>query len=90
MLGFIVIAVIGSAIGYFGGRIHHDRYGLSHVLNGLIGLVGSLLAAFLTVWALGNGFEPNAYLDWRVWLAAAVGALVLVWLAGFLRGKQYE
>ncbi|MAT96994.1 MAG: hypothetical protein CL608_07620 [Anaerolineaceae bacterium] len=90
MLGFIVIAVIGSSIGYFGGRIYHDRYGLSHFMNGLIGLVGSLLAAFLTVWSLGNGFEQNAYLDWRVWLAAAVGAFVLVWLAGFLRGRQYE
>jgi hypothetical protein len=28
--------------------------------------------------------------DWCVWLAAAVGAFVLIWLAGFLCGRQYE
>lgn len=90
MVGFLIVVILGSAIGYFGGKIYHDRYGLSQILNGLIGLVGACFAAFLAVWTLGDGAAQDAYLDWRVWLAAALGALILIWLAGFLRGTQYD
>jgi uncharacterized membrane protein YeaQ/YmgE (transglycosylase-associated protein family) len=90
MIGFLVIALLGVGIGYFWGRIYHNRYGLGYLLNALIGLAGALSAAFFVVWLVGNGFESTAYLDWRVWLAAAGGAFLLVGLAQFLRGRQYE
>lgn len=90
MLDFFIIILIGSSIGYFWGRTHHNRYGLSHLLNGLIGLVGALLATFFTVWLIDNSNVPNPYAGGRVWLAASVGAFLLVWLAGFLRSRQYE
>lgn len=90
VISIIVIALIGGSIGYFGGQIHHDHYNLSHLLNGLIGLVGALLAALLAGWLLDASVVETAYFDLRVWLAAAVGAFMLVRLAGFLRGRQYE
>lgn len=90
MVGFLIVVIIGSSIGYFGGKIYHNRYGLSQLMNGLIGLIGACLAAFLAVWSIGDGAAPDAYLDWRVWLAAAFGSLGFIWLAGFLRGTQYD
>ena len=90
MIGFLVVAIIGALVGYFGGKIYHNRYGLSQLLNSLLGLIGAALAAFFAVWFIGAGPAPDAYLDWRVWLASAAGAFLLVWIAGFLRGTQYD
>ncbi|MBK8905187.1 MAG: hypothetical protein IPM53_28655 [Anaerolineaceae bacterium] len=90
MINFLVIAVLGAAIGYFWGRIYHNRYGLGHLLNALIGLVGALLGSFAAMWLTGSTITPAAPLAWGVWLAAGAGAFLLVAVAQFLRGRQYE
>ncbi len=90
MITFLAIVVIGLAIGYFGGHTYHNRYGLGYLLNALIGLVGALLGAFAAMWLTGSPLIPTNPLAWRIWLAAAVGAFLLVAVAQFLRGRQYE
>ena len=86
MINFLVIAVIGLGVGYFVGRLYHNRYGLGQWLNALIGLAGALLGAFVGLWLTTS----TAEFAWDVWLGAAVGAFLLVWLADFVRGRQYE
>lgn len=91
MINFLAIVVIGAAIGYFGGHIYHNRYGLGQLLNALIGLVGGLLGAFAAIWLTRSPITAlTMSFDWRLWLAAALGAFLLVAIAQFLRGKQYE
>lgn len=90
MITFLVIALIGVAIGYFWGRIYHNLYGLGHLLNALIGLAGALLGAFAAMWLTGSAFAMTTPFNWGSWLGAAAGAFLLVSLAGFARGRQYE
>lgn len=90
MINFLAVLVIGAAIGYFWGHLYHNRYGLGHLLNALIGLAGALLGAFVAIWLTRSPLALTTPFDWRLWLAAAVGALLLVAVAQFLRGRQYE
>ena len=89
MTGFILFILIGISAGLLTGKIHKNRYGLARFSNCLIGLVGALFAGSIAVIFSSSGLFIEQ-LTLTPIIAATAGAFFLVWLAGALRGTQYE
>ncbi len=62
-----------------------ERVGL--ILTTLLGIGGALLGGFLAT-ALGFGDPIDEFFDISTWLAAIVGALVILFLWNAIRGRQ--
>ena len=62
-----------------------ERVGL--ILTTVLGVVGALLGGFLAK-ALGLGDPIDEFFDISTWIAAVVGALVLLLLFNVIRGRR--
>ena len=62
-----------------------ERVGL--ILTTLLGIGGALLGGFLAT-AFGFGDPIDEFFDISTWLAAIVGALVILFLWNAIRGRQ--
>jgi uncharacterized membrane protein YeaQ/YmgE (transglycosylase-associated protein family) len=78
--------VLGTIAGYLAGFIVKGDEGLGKVGHVLLGIAGALVGGFATV--LFFGFDPITNpIEINSLVAAVVGSVVLVWLAGLASGK---
>jgi uncharacterized membrane protein YeaQ/YmgE (transglycosylase-associated protein family) len=61
--------------------------GVGIILTTLLGIGGALLGGFLAT-ALGLGDPIDEFFDLSTWVAAIVGALIILYLWNLLRGRR--
>jgi uncharacterized membrane protein YeaQ/YmgE (transglycosylase-associated protein family) len=62
-----------------------ERAGL--ILTTLLGVAGALVGGFLAT-ALGLGDPIDEFFDLSTWIAAVVGALIILWLWNAISGRR--
>jgi uncharacterized membrane protein YeaQ/YmgE (transglycosylase-associated protein family) len=79
IIGWIVLGLLAGAIAKL--VIPGEQPG-GFIVTTLIGIGGALLGG-LVAWALGVGDPIDEFWDWSTWIAAIVGAIVLllIWQA---------
>ena len=73
--------VIGIFAGWIAEKVMGGKQGL--VTNLIVGIVGAFIGAFLAS-ALNIGFAGF----WGSLVVSTVGAIVLLWIVGMVRGKR--
>jgi uncharacterized membrane protein YeaQ/YmgE (transglycosylase-associated protein family) len=63
-----------------------ERVGL--ILTIVLGVVGALLGGFLAK-ALGLGDPIDEFFDLSTWIAAVVGALIILWLWSMISSRRF-
>jgi uncharacterized membrane protein YeaQ/YmgE (transglycosylase-associated protein family) len=63
-----------------------ERVGL--ILTTVLGVVGALLGGFLAK-ALGLGDPIDEFFDLSTWIAAVVGALIILWLWSVVSRRRF-
>jgi uncharacterized membrane protein YeaQ/YmgE (transglycosylase-associated protein family) len=63
-----------------------ERVGL--ILTTVLGIVGALLGGFLAK-ALGFGDPIDEFFDLSTWIAAVVGALIILWLWSLVSRRRF-
>jgi uncharacterized membrane protein YeaQ/YmgE (transglycosylase-associated protein family) len=63
-----------------------ERVGL--ILTTVLGIVGALLGGFLAK-ALGLGDPIDEFFDLSTWIAAVVGALIILWLWSMVSRRRF-
>ena len=63
-----------------------ERVGL--ILTTVLGIVGALLGGFLAK-ALGLGDPIDEFFDLSTWIAAVVGALIILWLWSLVSRRRF-
>ena len=84
IIGWILLGLVAGVIAKAimpGG----ERAGI--VLTTLLGIGGALLGGFLAT-ALGLGDPIDEFFDLSTWVAAIVGALIILYLANLIRGRR--
>jgi len=61
--------------------------GLGLIMTTLLGIAGALLGGFVA-WLVGAGDPIDEFFDISTWLAAIVGALVILFIASRLGGRR--
>jgi uncharacterized membrane protein YeaQ/YmgE (transglycosylase-associated protein family) len=62
-----------------------ERVGL--ILTTLLGIAGALVGGFLAT-ALGLGDPIDEFFDISTWVAAVIGALIILWLWNAISGRR--
>lgn len=62
-----------------------ERVGL--ILTTLLGIAGALVGGFLAT-ALGLGDPIDEFFDISTWVAAVIGALIILWLWNMISGRR--
>lgn len=63
-----------------------ERVGL--ILTTVLGIVGALLGGFLAT-ALGLGDPIDEFFDLSTWIAAVVGALIILWIWQAISSRRF-
>jgi uncharacterized membrane protein YeaQ/YmgE (transglycosylase-associated protein family) len=63
-----------------------ERVGL--ILTTVLGIVGALLGGFLAK-ALGLGDPIDEFFDLSTWIAAVVGAVIILWLWSMVSRRRF-
>jgi uncharacterized membrane protein YeaQ/YmgE (transglycosylase-associated protein family) len=84
-MGVIAWIVLGAVAGFIAEHLTGKRTGV--LLATIIGIIGALLGGFLAkvlfgVQTLGTFFDPST------WLTAIIGAVVLFFVFGAVRGRR--
>jgi uncharacterized membrane protein YeaQ/YmgE (transglycosylase-associated protein family) len=79
IIGWIVLGLLAGAIAKL--LIPGDQPG-GIIVTGIVGVVGAVIAGFVAQ-AIGFGDPIDEFFDWSTWIAAVIGAVVLllVWQA---------
>ena len=83
-MGFIAWIVVGAIAGFLANQIMGSREGL--LLMVVLGIVGGLLGGFVATSVLKIGSVNGINVESIV--IATLGAIVIVFLAGFARGSR--
>ena len=82
---------VGSCSGFLAGVIAKAILpgveGVGIILTTLVGIGGALLGGFLAT-ALGLGDPIDEFFDLSTWVAAVVGALIILYLWNVIRGRR--
>jgi uncharacterized membrane protein YeaQ/YmgE (transglycosylase-associated protein family) len=62
-----------------------ERVGL--ILTTLLGIAGAIIGGFLAT-AVGFGDPIDEFFDISTWIAAVVGALLILWLWGMISSRR--
>ena len=86
-MGIIGWVVLGLIAGVIAKKIMPgaERFGI--VITTLLGIGGALLGGFIAT-ALGFGDPIDEFFDLSTWLAAVLGALILLYLWNVLRKQR--
>ena len=84
IIGWIVLGLLAGMIAkaIFPGV---ERFGL--ILTTLLGVGGALLGG-LVASLFGLGDPIDEFFDLSTWVAAVLGALVILWIASAVRGRR--
>ena len=76
IIGWIILGILAGVIAK--ALLPGDQPG-GIILTPLIGIAGALLAGFIAQ-AIGFGDPIDEFFDWSTWIAAIVGAVVLLFV----------
>jgi uncharacterized membrane protein YeaQ/YmgE (transglycosylase-associated protein family) len=86
-VSIIAWILLGLLAGIIAKRITPTGEDLGIILTTLLGIAGALLGGFLAM-ALGLGDPIDEFFDVSTWLAAIVGALVILFAWNALSGRE--
>ena len=86
-MGIIGWVVLGLIAGVIAKKIMPGAERIGIVITTLLGIGGALLGGFIAT-ALGFGDPIDEFLDLSTWLAAVLGALILLYLWNVLRKQR--
>ncbi len=86
-MGIIGWILLGLLAGLIAKAIVPGAERVGIILTTLLGIGGALLGGFLAT-AFGFGDPIDEFFDISTWLAAIVGALVILFLWNAIRGRQ--
>jgi uncharacterized membrane protein YeaQ/YmgE (transglycosylase-associated protein family) len=84
-VGVIAWIVVGAVVGFIGEHLTGQRTGF--LLATIIGIIGALLGGFLAK-AMFGVQTLDTFFDLSTWLTAIIGAVVLFFLFGAVRGRR--
>ena len=87
-MGIIGWILLGLLAGLIAKRIMPGADRLGVILTTLLGIGGALLGGFLAT-AFGLGDPIDEFFDLSTWVAAIVGALIILWIANAVRGRRF-
>jgi len=83
IIGWIILGILAGALAK--AILPGDDPG-GIIVTGLIGIAGALIGGFVAQ-ALGFGDPIDEFFDWSTWLAAIIGAVVLLLIYRALVGR---
>ena len=86
-MGIIGWVVLGLLAGVIAKKIMPGAERIGIVITTLLGIGGALLGGFIAT-ALGFGDPIDEFFDLSTWLAAVLGALILLFLWNVLRKQR--
>ena len=86
-MGIIGWVVLGLLAGLIAKKIMPGAERIGVVITTLLGIGGALLGGFIAT-ALGFGDPIDEFFDLSTWLAAIVGALILLYLWNVIRKRR--
>ena len=86
-MGIIGWVVLGLIAGVIAKKIMPGAERIGIVITTLLGIGGALLGGFIAT-ALGFGDPIDDFFDLSTWLAAVLGALILLYLWNVLRKQR--
>ncbi len=82
-MGWIVFLFIGLLAGWIAEKIMHRDHGL--LTNLVVGVIGAYLGAFLfSLLGIGAGGFIGSL------IVAVIGAVLLLWIVGMVRGRSHS
>jgi uncharacterized membrane protein YeaQ/YmgE (transglycosylase-associated protein family) len=86
-VGIVGWILLGLLAGVIAKTLMPGGEGLGFILTTLLGIAGALLGGFLAT-ALGLGDPIDEFFDLSTWLAAVVGALIILFLWNAIRERR--
>lgn len=86
-MGIIGWILLGLLAGLIAKALMPGGEGLGVILTTVLGIVGALLGGFLAT-ALGFGDPIDEFFDVSTWLAAIVGALIILFIWNAVRERR--
>jgi uncharacterized membrane protein YeaQ/YmgE (transglycosylase-associated protein family) len=86
-MGIIGWILLGLVAGVIAKAIMPGAEGLGIILTTLLGIGGALLGGFLAT-AVGFGDPIDEFFDVSTWLAAIVGALIIIFVVNAIRRRR--
>ncbi len=84
IIGWVVLGLLAGVIAK---RIMPGGESLGFILTTLLGVVGALLGGFLAT-ALGFGDPIDEFFDISTWIAAIIGALIILFAWNAIAGRR--
>ena len=85
IIGWIVLGLLAGVIAK---RLVPGNESVGIIVTMLLGIGGALLGGFLAT-ALGFGDPIDEFFDLSTWVAAIVGAMVILFAWNVLRGRRF-
>ena len=86
-MGIIAWIVLGLLAGMIAKAIMPGGERVGIILTTLLGIAGALVGGFLAT-ALGLGDPIDEFFDLSTWIAAVVGALIILWLWNVISSRR--
>ena len=87
-MSFILWIIVGGLLGWVASMIMGTNDTQGKILNIVVGIVGAFLSGFLLAPMLGTGTINQGDFSIGSLLVSLVGAVVLLWIVGMIRGKK--
>jgi uncharacterized membrane protein YeaQ/YmgE (transglycosylase-associated protein family) len=84
IIGWILLGLIAGVIAK---RIMPGSESIGIILTTLLGIVGALLGGFLAM-VLGFGDPIDEFFDISTWVAAIIGALIIIFAWNLFSGRR--
>ena len=84
IIGWILLGLLAGVIAK---RIMPGSESIGIILTTLLGIVGALLGGFLAM-VLGFGDPIDEFFDISTWVAAIIGALIIIFAWNLLSGRR--
>ncbi|HEY1316781.1 MAG TPA: GlsB/YeaQ/YmgE family stress response membrane protein [Gaiella sp.] len=88
-MGIIGWIVLGLLAGMLAKAIFPGAQSLGIVLTTLLGIGGALLGGLIAA-LLGLGDPIDEFFDLSTWVAAVVGALLILWIVSAIGGRGHR
>jgi uncharacterized membrane protein YeaQ/YmgE (transglycosylase-associated protein family) len=84
IIGWILLGLVAGVIAK---RIMPGSESIGIILTTLLGIVGALLGGFLAM-ALGLGDPVDEFFDISTWVAAIIGAIIIIFAWNLVSGRR--
>ena len=84
IIGWILLGLLAGVIAK---RIMPGSESIGIILTTLLGIVGALLGGFLAM-ALGLGDPLDEFFDISTWVAAIIGAIIIIFAWNLISGRR--